>query len=176
LPPLASIINYGHVESAAGGSVFLIAEKVDNHGTLTAPDGTLGLYAGKEVLVSRRPDGRGLSAQASLPDGVVDNTGKLIADAGSIALQARVVNQDGLVQANSIRERNGVIELLAAEQVTLGPNSTISANGAENSVSDGGQIAIKSGQSFSDTKSSKINALGGGNGAWAGPLKSARLV
>ena len=77
LPPLASIVNYGHVESASGGSVFLIAEKIENHGTLMAPDGSLGLYAGKEVLVSRRPDGRGLSAQASLPSGVVDNAGKL---------------------------------------------------------------------------------------------------
>src|SRR4029077_11995262 len=102
--------------------------KVENHGTLTAPDGTLGLYAGKEVLVSRRADGRGLSASASLPDGVVDNTGKLIADAGSIALQARVVNQDGLEQANSIRERNGVIEFVADSQINIRPPSSISDN------------------------------------------------
>src|SRR6185369_3226295 len=90
-PPLASIVNYGEIKVNSGGSAFLIAEKIENHGVLMAPDGTLGLYAGKEVLISERPDGRGLSAQVDLPEGSVDNQGKLIADGGSIFLHARTV-------------------------------------------------------------------------------------
>ena len=74
-PPAASIINYGQITAASGGSLFLVAEKIQNHGVLTAPDGTLGLYAGKEVLISERPDGRGLSAKVALPAGSIDNTG-----------------------------------------------------------------------------------------------------
>src|SRR5262249_34958453 len=110
-PPTASIINYGQINTDKGGSVFLLSHNIENHGTINAPEGNIGLYAGKEVLISDRPDGRGLSARVTLPEGSVDNTGKLIADAGTIALHAEVVNQGGLIQANSAREVNGIIEL-----------------------------------------------------------------
>jgi len=105
-PPLASIINYGEIKAHSGGSVFLVSERVENHGSISAPGGTIGLYAGKEVLVSERPDGRGLSATVKLPAGSVDNHGQLIADAGTIALHAQVVNQNGVIQANSVREHH----------------------------------------------------------------------
>src|SRR5438477_5772447 len=52
-----------------------------------------------------------------------DLTGKIIADAGTIAMHAQVVNQNGLVQANSVRQRNGVIELVATEELNLGSES-----------------------------------------------------
>src|SRR5215468_3529254 len=54
LPPTASIINYGQISLDKGGSVFLIAHDIQNHGSITAPEGKIGLYAGKEVLVSDR--------------------------------------------------------------------------------------------------------------------------
>src|SRR2546423_1521132 len=114
-PPLASIINYGEIKAQAGGSIFLISERVENHGTISAPGGSIGLYAGKEVLISERPDGRGVSASVKLPQGSVDNTGKLIADAGTIALHAQVVNQNGFVQANAVRQHNGMVELIATD-------------------------------------------------------------
>src|ERR1051326_6890207 len=108
-PPTASIVNYGQVNTDKGGSVFLIAHDIENHGTISTPQGSIGLYAGKEVLLSERADGRGLSARVTLPEGSVDNSGKLVADAGSIAIRAQVVNQGGLIQANSVREVNGTI-------------------------------------------------------------------
>jgi filamentous hemagglutinin family protein len=37
-PPLASIINYGHIQVGNGGQAFLIADRVENHGTVVAPD------------------------------------------------------------------------------------------------------------------------------------------
>ncbi len=118
-PPGVSIVNYGHLQVGQGGSAFLIADHIANHGSITAPGGTIGLAAGREVLLSERPDGRGLSANVQLPSGSVDQTGRLVADAGAIALHARVVNQSGLLQANAIRERDGVIELYATD-VNLG--------------------------------------------------------
>lgn len=162
--PSASIINYGQINVGRGGSAFLIAERVENHGTISALEGSIGLIAGQEVLLSERPDGRGLSATVKLPTGSVDNSGQLIADAGAIALQAQVVNQGGLVQANSIRERNGIIELFASEAITLGENSILSANGDAESVSAGGEIIIKSDNIFTDAASSQINVTGGGLG------------
>ncbi len=102
-PPQASIINYGRLDVGHGGSAFLIAEHVENHGTIVAPEGSIGLVAGSDVLLSDRADGRGLSAHVQLPQGSVDNSGRLVANAGSIALQAQVVNQGGQVRANSVR-------------------------------------------------------------------------
>src|SRR5208337_4061219 len=88
MPPLAQIVNYGQIAVGGGHSLYLISEQVENYGTLSAPAGDIGLYAGKQVLVSERPDGRGLSATVELPAGSVDNTGRIVADAGTIALQA----------------------------------------------------------------------------------------
>src|SRR5262249_48298567 len=166
LPPTASIINYGQISLDKGGSVFLIAHDIQNHGTITAPEGRIGLYAGKEVLVSERPDGRGLSAQVTLPEGSVDNSGHLIADAGSIAMHAQVVNQGGLVQANSVREVNGTIELVASQTLSLGDGSTISAQGDPTTAgaSPGGIVLLKSGSTYSDVSSSAISVAGANGG------------
>src|SRR6516162_6285574 len=111
-PPTKSIVNYGQINITGGGSAFLIADDVENNGTISAPGGKIGLYAGQTVLVSTSPDGRGLSAKATVPQGLVDNNGNLVADAGNIALQAQMVNQNGLVQANSAQNVNGTIELV----------------------------------------------------------------
>ncbi len=134
-----------------------------------APDGTLGLYAGKEVLVSERPDGRGLSAKVVLPEGSVDNTGKLIADAGTITLHASVVNQNGFIQANSIQNKNGVIELVASDSINLGPSSVLSASGGDG-VSAGGKISIKSDRAFTDDPASQIRVQGGTQGGSGGSV------
>ena len=128
-PPLASIINYGHIQVGNGGSAFLIADQVQNHGTIEAPGGSIGLAAGQTITLSERPDGRGMSMQVTLPQGSVDNYGNLIADGGTIALNAKVINQNGIIQANSVQNNNGVIELVAADSLTLGAGSQILASG-----------------------------------------------
>jgi filamentous hemagglutinin family protein len=168
-PPQASIVNYGQIKAGRAGSLFLIADHIENHGTLQAPEGNIGLVAGREVLLTDRPDGRGLSATVRLPSGSVENSGRLIADAGTIALNAQVVNQRGLVQANSIRERNGIIELIASDSVALSETSVLSAQGDPTRPSPGGQIEIKSAGSFTDSTASYISVAGGaqaGNGGF----------
>ena len=170
-PPTASIINYGQINVGNGGSAFLIAHAIENHGTISAPEGQIGLYAGRQVLLSERPDGRGLSATVTLPEGSVDNSGRLIADAGTIAMHAQVVNQGGLVQANSVREVNGVIELVASEAVNLGANSILSAQGDSQGASPGGKVTIKSGNTFSDQPTSTINISGGAQGGNGGQVE-----
>ena len=170
-PPAARIINYGQISVGNGGSVFLVAHDIENHGTIAAPGGEIGLYAGKQVLISERPDGRGLSATVTLPAGSVDNSGALIANAGTIAMQAQVVNQGGLVQANSIRQVNGVIELIASESVKLGPGSIIEAKGDTTGISTGGSVVIQSGGSFADQVTSTINVGGGTKGGNGGEVE-----
>ncbi len=169
-PPQASVINYGRIDIGRGGAAFLIAEHVENHGSIIAPEGTVGLLAGREVLLSTRPDGLGLSAKVQWPSGSVDNTGRLVADAGTLVMQAQVVNQNGRVQADSIREQNGVIELFAADAVNLGANAVAEAHG-DNRVSNGGRIQIVSGGSYSDTTSSRMDVSGGLQGGAGGQVE-----
>ena len=150
-PPLASIVNYGQIQIGHGGSAFLIADQVENHGTISAPGGTVGLAAGQTVLLSDRPDGRGMSMAVTLPQGSVDNQGRLVADGGTIAMDAKVVNQNGLIQANSVQDVNGTIELVASDQLNLGADSQIVAQGDDSTPgSAGGNVTLKSGNTFSD--------------------------
>ncbi len=171
-PPLASIVNYGQLQVGNGNSVYLIAENIENHGTITAPGGNIVLAAGQTVLLSERPDGRGISMEVTLPGGSVDNTGKLIADGGTISARARVVNQDGLVQADSVRSQNGVIEFVASGQLNLGANSQIVARGDDSSPgSPGGNITLKSENDFSDSTGGKISVAGGAQGGNGGSVE-----
>ncbi len=171
-PPLASIVNYGQIKIGNGGSAFLIADKIENYGDIEAPGGSVGLAAGQTVLLSDRPDGRGMSMAVTLPGGSVDNEGKLIADGGTIALRAQVVNQNGFIQANSVRNQNGVIELVASDQLTLGANSQITASGDNSPAgSAGGAVTLQSANNFSDNVGSQITVTGGTQGGNGGTVE-----
>lgn len=170
-PPTTKIVNYGQINTGPGGQAFLIADAVENHGGINAPGGDIGLYAGKVLLLSTRPDGRGFSAQVSLPQGSVNNSGQLIADAGTIAMNAQVVNQGGLIQANSVQEQNGVIELTAGDSLNLAASSVISAKGDSQGTSPGGSVTLKSGNSYQDSAGSVIDISGGAEGGNGGQLE-----
>ena len=163
-PPTAKIINYGQINISGGGTAYLIASDIENNGTISAPSGKIGLYAGQQVLVSMSPDGRGLSAQVTLPEGSVNNQGQLIADAGAIAAQAKMVNQNGLIQANSVKNVNGTIELVASDSLTLGASSVVSAAGDPSAFSPGGFVVLKSDNTFSDQSGSTISVAGQNGG------------
>jgi hypothetical protein len=170
-PPSAKIINYGQINITGGGSAFLIADDIENNGTISAPNGKIGLYAGQTVLVSTSPNGLGLSAQVTLPKGSVDNEGHLIADGGSIAAQAQTINQNGMIQANSVQNVNGTIELVASDAVNLNANSAISAQGDSMGASSGGAVTVKSDNAFSDQAGSTINISGGAQGGNGGQVE-----
>ena len=167
----STIVMHGQMEAAPDGSVILVAEDIQNHGVMRAPGGVVRLCAGKEVLLSEWPDGCGLSASVRLPAGSIDNTGQLIADAGTVALHAQVVNQNGDIQANSVRERQGMIALVASEAVNLGANSLLQASGSADTVSDGGSIHIQSAQTLTDQCGSWIKTSGGAQGGNGGAVE-----
>jgi filamentous hemagglutinin family protein len=171
-PPTAKIQNYGQINITGGGTAYLIAADIVNHGTITAPNGHIGLYDGETVLVSMSPNGEGLSAQVTLPEGSVDNEGKLTADGGSVVAQAQFVNQNGLLQANTAQNVNGTIELLGSSSVALGASSVISAAGDSTAAkpSAGGSVQIQAGISFSDDSGSAINVSGASQGGNAGQI------
>ena len=112
-----------------------------------------------------------MEAKVTLPQGSVDNEGNLVADGGTIAALAQTVNNNGLVQANSIQNNNGAIELLAGGHVELGASSVISAQGGSTGVSSGGSVTIKSSDTFSDQVGSTISIAGGAQGGNGGTLE-----
>ena len=171
-PPLASIVNFGQIKIGHGGDCFFIADKIENHGTVEADGGNIQFAAGQTVTLSERPDGRGMSMAVTLPQGSVDNYGNVIADGGTIAMHAKVVNQDGLVQANSVQNVNGVIELFASDSLSLGADSKISARGDDAvAVSAGGTVTLKSDNNFSDATGSQIVTSGGVTGGNGGNVE-----
>ena len=171
-PPLASIVNFGQIKIGNGGDCFFIADKIENHGDVEAPGGSIQFAAGQTVTLSERPDGRGMSMNVLLPQGSVDNYGNVIADGGTIALNAKVVNQNGFIQANSVQNKNGIIELVASDALNLGANSKISAAG-DNSIggSVGGNVTLKSENIFSDADGGQIITAGGAHGGNGGNVE-----
>ena len=156
--PNAMIVNQGIIATKVGGSVYLIAPRVVNSGSIIAPSGIIGLVAatpGSKYLVTPETgfDGYTVSGIASSYDlqiadvndhlgalavpqsnvilnlgvigGEADNLegGKLVSDSGFIGMYGQEVNQNGLVQAITSVKTGGMIELLASDKVTLGPNS-----------------------------------------------------
>jgi filamentous hemagglutinin family protein len=172
-PPAAKIENCGQINITGGGTAYLIASDIVNEkgGSINAPNGQIGLYDGETVLVSTAPNGQGLNAAITLPQGSVDNEGKLTASGGSVVAQAQFVNQNGVIQADTVANVNGTIELLGGSSVTLGANSTISAAGdsTASSASAGGSVQIQ-GNSFSDASGSSINVSGASQGGNAGSV------
>jgi len=172
MPPLASIVNYGQIAAGSGHGLFLIAEQINNQGTLNVPGGQVGLYAGESVLLSERPDGRGVSANVTIPTGSIDNCGKITVNAGEIALDAQVVNQNGIIQADSVQNQNGIISLVASDQLNLGANSQILARGDDTpGGSPGGSVTLRSGNTFNDSVGSQIITTGGEQGGNGGNVE-----
>lgn len=162
--------NAGTIQGQYGG-VYLLAPNVENSGVITSPGGNIVLAAGAKAFLSNRPDGRGFLAELSNPLGQAVNLKDLIADGGNITLAGRVVNQAGLIKANSVRERNGKIEIYASETLTLKSASRTIAKGGSDGLSNGGTIlaiADKSRGTANFEKGATLDVSGGSAGGHAG--------
>lgn len=109
-----------------GGSIALIGQTVSNSGEINARLGKIHLLSADAATLSFDADGliqfsvsKDTLENALGSDSAVNNNGDLRADGGYVVLEARaarnvyanVVNNDGLIQANSISNKGGVIRL-----------------------------------------------------------------
>lgn len=131
--------NAGTIQARHDG-VYLLAPNVENSGMIVSPGGNVVLGAGKTAFLSNRSDGRGFIAEVVAPLGQAVNMKDILADGGQVTLAGQVVNQRGLIQANSVREQRGKIELLARDAVTLSDGSRTVARGGNDGISDGGTV------------------------------------
>jgi filamentous hemagglutinin family protein len=139
--PLALVSNDGTIEAANGGSLFLIAPRVENAGIISAPAGQIGLAAGTDVLL-KAPDMNDTrsgyyvivrddftnpqSTDSDFGRAVNRESGRLNADGGTVGMYGNNVDQWGVIRSvTAFQNKKGQVELRAANRITTGSNSSI---------------------------------------------------
>ena len=142
--PNALILNKGTIEVSNGGQVTLIAGAVRNEGDIIAQLGKVTIASGETVALT--VDNAGLMSVAineALKTPVagvasaISNIGRIIADGGIVTLSAstlngifqNAINNEGLIQADALENKNGEIYLTANDRVNVAGN--ISAVGGK---------------------------------------------
>ena len=164
------IKNAGQIHGGANG-IFLLSPQVINTGLITSPEGNVSLGAGTTAYVSTQPDGNGLMVEVQAPAGEARNLGQIFADGGTVSLAGLAVNQEGFIQSNSVKEKNGVIELVAQQELTLESGSRTLATGDASVGSSGGTIIALSDKRTGSTRFKRgavIDVSGGENGGDGG--------
>ena len=124
-PMLASVVNEGVLIAAEGGTIALLGGQVENKGVIRAKQGAIALAAGERITLGVSDDGL-LNVeidQAGL-NALVSNHNALTAQGGQVTLKARasnavahaVVNNQGLIEAQTLNGRAGKIVLDGGEQ------------------------------------------------------------
>ena len=151
--PSASIVNLGTITASNTGFAALVAPGVRNSGTITANLGTVTLASGNGFTLDFYGDklitlNVNDSIAATVKDvatgqtlnALVQNDGKLKADGGRVELTAvaarqvvdSVINNTGVIEANTVGTKNGKIVLGAATAASLpagAPEQTVKVSG-----------------------------------------------
>ncbi|MBH2067593.1 MAG: filamentous hemagglutinin N-terminal domain-containing protein [Burkholderiales bacterium] len=135
------VLNQGSV-SAPGGYVALLGANVSNEGTIQARLGSVALAAGRAITLDVAGDGLlNVAVNAGAVGALVSNGGMIKADGGSVVLTAQaagdllktVVNNTGVIEAQTIDTRSGTIKLLGDMQT-----GTVNAGGTLDASAPGG--------------------------------------
>ncbi|MDO9113995.1 MAG: filamentous hemagglutinin N-terminal domain-containing protein [Polaromonas sp.] len=133
-----SVVNQGNITAADGGYVALMGKTVSNQGVISARLGSVALAAGNAVTMDVAGDGLlNVSVSQGAVNALVENRGMIQADGGRVLLTAQaagnllqtVVNNTGVIQAQTIGNRNGTILLLGDMQSgTMNVGGTLDAS------------------------------------------------
>lgn len=163
----AKVVNQGVIRTSDGGYLVLLAEQVKNSGSLIANQGSVVLGSAQSAVLDMFGDGLvkvNLSGDAL--NAVIAQTGNIQANGGQvqIATSARsaAINVSGVVQANSLVERNGTIRLEGGNGAKVAVNGTLKAAGNENGTT-GGDIVV-TGEQVALLSNASIDASGQAGG------------
>lgn len=170
-----SVENQGNINIAEGGMLAFIAPVIKNTGTINADQGKVLLAAADDVTLTML-DGNMVSytLNKGSVQTLIDNGGLIQADGGQVILTAKgqdalsksVINHSGIIEAQTVSNKNGVVELLGDMQVgELNVSGKLDASAP--TTGDGG---------FVETSAAKVNiaantqvttkADSGDNGTW----------
>ncbi|MDQ3059956.1 MAG: filamentous hemagglutinin N-terminal domain-containing protein [Pseudomonadota bacterium] len=133
-----AVDNQGQLQAGDRGTIALLGAQVSNSGTLTARLGTAALAAGEKISLDFNGDGlTKVKVDQAAIDALVANRGMVMADGGQAILTARaaqaltqtVLNQQGVVRARSLVERNGRIVLDGGDTGVTLASGTLDVSG-----------------------------------------------
>ena len=143
-----SIINEGSITAANGGYVAFIGNHVGNQGTVTAQLGTVAMGAGNAVTLNFNGNSMvHMQVDQNVLKSLAENGGLIRADGGQVimtagaknSLLASVVNNTGVIEAHTVQNHNGTIELLGGMTAgTVNVGGTLDASAPNGG--DGGAI------------------------------------
>jgi filamentous hemagglutinin family protein len=156
---LASVINEGQIN--ASGYIGLLGPRAENRGMLMANLGSIALGSGKAATmdfsgdglinfaITEPVDGSFVDKDGKTVDNGAFNSGTIQADGGKVLLSAHtaqkmvrwVVNNTGVIRAQSVSKRNGAIYLEAGPNGTATNEGTLDASGTD-SGETGGSVRI----------------------------------
>ncbi len=206
----ASIVNEGRITAQAGGFAALVAPGVRNTGTITATLGTVAMSSGNTFALDFYGDKlirlgvtdfiasqvRDVKTGQTLKS-LVSNEGTLSANGGRVELTAvaaravvdSVINNTGVIEANSVGSHKGMIVLGAATAKTKGNTSvkqTVKLSGRISAAgktkgSKGGTVVV-TGEDIA-VKNARIDASGSAGGGkvliggdWGGGNPLTKLI
>ncbi|MEC5408459.1 filamentous hemagglutinin N-terminal domain-containing protein [Paraburkholderia sp. MPAMCS5] len=132
------VVNQGSLSAQDGGTIALLGGTVTNAGTVAARLGTVTLGAGSDITLDFAGDGlTTLKINQGVANALLGNTGTLSADGGAVVMSAQsadalagtVINQQGIVRARSLSERNGHILLDGGASGVTQLSGTLDATG-----------------------------------------------
>ena len=154
-----SVTNRGTVK-ALGGDVIFIGKTVDNQGTLSAPNGHVGLAAADDVLVTQTGDQHVFVKAVSNPSSAngktgVNNSGTILAATAELKaangnIYALATNNSGIIRATGVSKSDGRVFLVASGNLGTTQNTgTIVARakgGGGGSVETSGGTVVTTGK------------------------------
>jgi filamentous hemagglutinin family protein len=170
-----SVVNQGNIAAAEGGYVALMGHQVSNQGVISAQLGTVALGAGRaQTLTFSGNRLLRLQVDESALNDLVENRRLIEANGGQVfmtagardSLLASVVNNTGVVQAQTVGNHNGTITLLGGAQAgTVNVGGTLDASAPRGG--DGGTIETSGAQVHIDG-AAKVDAAApaGHSGTW----------
>ena len=138
-----SILNQGNISVIPGGVVALIAPKVTNEGTITATSGDVLMAAGNQVSLDFNGDGLiSYTINKGAINALAENKGLIQTDGGLVVMTAEaadsltgaVVNNSGVIQAQTLQNKHGRIVLLS----DMASGTTIVSGKLDASAPNGG--------------------------------------
>jgi filamentous hemagglutinin family protein len=158
----AAVKNAGVIR-ASTGDAFLIGYQVANSGTINAPNGTVGLAAGSEVLIKPVGDERVVvrNAVGSYKKTGVHNSGVIEANVAELKahngnVYALAIRNTGRVAATAVTRQGGRI-LLSANGGNIQSRGQLVARGTSG---NGGQIKVSAGNGGRASISGRVDADG----------------
>ncbi|WP_366656496.1 YDG domain-containing protein [Fodinicurvata sp. EGI_FJ10296] len=174
----AAIVNLGQIRAADGGTVALVAARIENAGTITADRGAVLMGAGSRVRLDMGGPAS-IEVEEAAVDALIEQGGAVRADGGRVIMEARgagdlaasVINHTGVTEARTLETGNdGSIRLtggMDGDRISVGGSLDASAPASGPDGGDGGIIETSAARvDIADDVHVTTDAPAGQTGEW----------